>query len=181
PEMVRAVRRGVSEEGARGDRLELDAEADRLPVLLEDRLRALAHGVYGGLVEDLELDAALGAHAVGALDPTVVVELLVGGRDVELADVKAGGVLRVHRLGRGKDVARRLAREPVAIELRRDCLAVRRHRERAADMDISEERVLGAGLAAVVAERRVRVREVDHQTLDARPVDSDEVADTRAL
>src|SRR6266481_9693334 len=61
PEVVRAVGRGVGEEDVGRDLLELNLEARCLPVLLHDVLRLLPDGVHRGLVDDAELDAALGA------------------------------------------------------------------------------------------------------------------------
>src|SRR5207247_7222267 len=59
--------------------------------------------------------------------------------------------------------------------------AVARHRERAADGLVAEERVLGVGLTAPVAQRRVRVAEVDEDALDARSVHGHEARERRLL
>src|SRR5205814_4635681 len=88
PEVVRTVRRRVREERRGRNALELHREADLLPVGLHDRLSALTNAVHGRLVEDLELDAALGADPIGSLRPASVVELLVRRREVELANVQ---------------------------------------------------------------------------------------------
>src|SRR5439155_24569780 len=116
------------------------------------------------------LDAALGADAVTALDPAGAVELLVRRCNVELADIEARARLRVHGLGCREDVAGRLAGESVTVEARGDRAAVARHRERAANGLVAEERVLRVRLTAPVAQRRARVAEVHEDALDARSV-----------
>src|SRR5207249_3421840 len=124
PEVVRTVGRGVGEEDVGRDLLELNLEARCLPVLLHDVLRLLPHGIHRGLVDDVELDAALGADVVRAELPPGVVEHLARSGSVELAAEVRGGRGLVVRNTRD-DVAARLAREAVTVDLLRDRLEVR--------------------------------------------------------
>src|SRR5437867_3614219 len=78
------------EEDGGDDGLDLDLDPGLCARLLDDRLRLLAERVDRGLVDQLELLAGLGAHAVGTALPAGGVEELVGLVDVELPP----GVLR---------------------------------------------------------------------------------------
>ena len=161
---VRA-RRVAAEEHRRVDVLQLGLHADLPPHLLDQRLRALAHGIGRSLIENRKPDAVLRADAVGAAHPAGIVQQLVGARNILgfAPVVSSRGINRRRR----QHAAGQPSGRPITGS--NQDFPVDRHRQRAPHRRIRQKRVrIGAVLVGcpLVAQRRIGIGELHHQALD---------------
>ena len=162
PELLVGVRVGeVAAEKHRSDHaFQLQVDAGLGAGVFDDGLALLAWPAHGRLIDELELDVALGADAVGALLPAGGLEHGVGLLGVELVlRVRAAKARRVvEKVGRGDGAA--------AVNHFGNALAVDEQAHRFAQRLVAEGRVLALDTGALAIDLVPGVGNVERDELD---------------